>query len=151
MMIKRMGNLVLPVQSLFEQLFSESGRISSASATGTCITEQDKSFTQIKIFTKSILREHCFISYSMNITMKIFAVALVDLGVRRSLVPQGINGSDSETMDFSSFLLLYGSLSGLTAAGQGQEQGQEQGQGMNRAEKVPLLWVPTARGMWREV
>lgn len=89
--------------------------------------------------------------YLTNVARLPPTVALVDLGVRRSLVPQGISGSDEGTMDFASFLLLYGSLCGLTAAGRGEGQGQEQGQGMNRPERVPALWVPTARGVWREV
>ena len=83
----------------------------------------------------------------MNITSPRRTAALVELGVRRSLIPLGTSGSDLETMNFSSFLLLYGSLCGLTAAGQGQGQGQ----GMNRAERVFLFWVPTVRGVWREV
>lgn len=89
----------------------------------------------------------------MDVALLLPTVALVDLGVRRSLVPQGISGSDAGTVDFASFLLLYGSLCGLTAAGrgEGQGQGQGQGQGMNRPERVSALWVPTARGVWREV
>lgn len=85
----------------------------------------------------------------MDVALLLPTVALVDLGVRRSLVPQGISGSDAGTVDFASFLLLYGSLCGLTAAGRGEGQGQ--GQGMNRPERVSALWVPTARGVWREV
>lgn len=85
----------------------------------------------------------------MNITLSLPTVALVDLGVRRSLVPEGVSGSDAGTLDFASFLLLYGSLCGLTAAGRGEGQGQ--GQGTNKADMVSVMWVPTARGVWREV
>jgi hypothetical protein len=85
----------------------------------------------------------------INVTLSLSTVALVDLGVQRSLIPQGISGSDAGTLDFASFLLLYGSLCGLTAAGRGQGEGQ--GQGISRAERVSVLWVPTARGVWREV